>query len=615
MGVVLLSGVALISLASPALAQGGTPLSITDQQMEGSLSFPAGSWISAGYHFSGGTIGVPVSFENAEVAVPVACSNGGPATGLIVVPLSSGPYVPTGSGNVPWQDQSSRNPPPWQGAVEAPALCGTGLMYNGAAESGAGFTADVVSASPAAIQVQFHFRIPAAKTAQNTDCDNPADPNSTVASICGASVSATTSVNPGPPLSPPTTTTTSTTTTLPTTTTTSTPGSTTTTTTVPVVQTIAGYIYDCSSGAPTIDEVPGGTISATGPSSVATTPDLLNPIPVAAGTYTMTATAPAGYHLVACGGSSSVTGSGAKATEPVAVPPAGHGVGIFYVAQLPGPGTQTIAGHIFDCSSGAPTSTEVPGGTITAAGPESIGATSNPLTPAAVPAGLYTLTATPPPGYSLVVCGGSSTVGPSGSSATEPVTVPAGGTGDGIFYVAHLPAPGTQTLAAHIFDCTGGIATGNEVPGGSISGSGPARVPNQANPLDPVAVVAGGYLVTATAPPGYSFVPCGGSTTVGTPPDTATDSVLVPAGGFAVADFFVVLAATSGSGSTNTQVTPTTVPPRAPTPPPSSTTGALAFTGVAGIGKLLVLGAALVLIGRALVRRSKRHQAPELPWH
>ena len=60
------------------------------------------------------------------------------------------------------------------------------------------------------------------------------------------------------------------------------------------------------------------------------------------------------------------------------------------------------------------------------------------------------MTATAPPGYQLVVCGGSSTPNSSGSSATESVTVPSGGAGVGIFYVV----PVSQTIAGHIYLCT-----------------------------------------------------------------------------------------------------------------------------------------------------------------
>jgi hypothetical protein len=96
---------------------------------------------------------------------------------------------------------------------------------------------------------------------------------------------------------------------------------------------------------------------------------------------------------------------------------------------------QTIGGHIYLCNDSNPTTTEESGGTLAATGPQSISSTSNPLAPTNVEAGDYTMTANAPAGYTLVVCGGSSTPSGSGTSATESVTVPSGGAGVGDFYV------------------------------------------------------------------------------------------------------------------------------------------------------------------------------------
>jgi hypothetical protein len=203
------------------------------------------------------------------------------------------------------------------------------------------------------------------------------------------------------------------------------------------VQTIAGHIYLCNDGNPTTTEESGGTLAASGPTTVPAAANPLAPTSVPAGGYTMTATSPPGFQLVPCGGSSTPDGSGSSATEPVTVPSGGAGVGIFYVTPL----TQTIAGHIYLCNAGAGTTNEVSGGTLAASGPTTVPATANPLAPTSVGAGGYTMTATTPKGYTLVTCGGSSTPMAGGSSATEPVTVPSGGAGVGIFYVA---APVTQ---------------------------------------------------------------------------------------------------------------------------------------------------------------------------
>ncbi len=209
------------------------------------------------------------------------------------------------------------------------------------------------------------------------------------------------------------------------------------------VQTIAGHIYLCNEGNPTTTEETGGTLAASGPTTVSGTANPLAPTSVPAGGYTMTATSPPGYTLVTCGGASTPNGSGSSATEPVTVPSGGAGVGIFYVTPV----TQTIAGHVYLCAAGAQTTTEVSGGTLAASGPTTVSGTANPLAPTGVRAGGYTMTATPPKGYTLVTCGGSSTPNGSGSSATEPVTVPSGGAGVGIFYVV---APVTQVAVVGV---------------------------------------------------------------------------------------------------------------------------------------------------------------------
>jgi hypothetical protein len=107
-------------------------------------------------------------------------------------------------------------------------------------------------------------------------------------------------------------------------------------------QTIAGHVYLCSNGTQTTTEVPGGTLGATGPQTVATQPNPLGPVSVAAGTYTMTETNPPGYELAAACGSTSNT-------QTVVVPSGGAGVGIFYVT----PTTTCPSGSGFRQSSSA----------------------------------------------------------------------------------------------------------------------------------------------------------------------------------------------------------------------------------------------------------------------
>ena len=77
----------------------------------------------------------------------------------------------------------------------------------------------------------------------------------------------------------------------------------------------------------------------------------------------------------------------------------------------------------------------MPGGTLASTGPQSLGSSPNPLGTTNVAPGGYTMTATPPPDFVLVGCGGPSAPAIGGNAATEGVTVPAGGNGVGIFYV------------------------------------------------------------------------------------------------------------------------------------------------------------------------------------
>jgi hypothetical protein len=272
--------------------------------------------------------------------------------------------------------------------------------------------------------------------------------------------------------------------------------------------------------------------------------------------------------------------------------------------------TQTIAGHIYLCNDSNPTTTEVSGGTLATSGPTTLPATPNPLAPTGVPAGGYTMTATAPPGYVLVVCTGSSTPNASGSTATEAVTVPSGGTGVGIFYVA----PSSQTIAGHIYLCTNGSPTTTEVSGGTLATSGPTTLPATPNPLAPTGVPAGGYTMTATAPPGYVLVVCTGSSTPNASGSTATEAVTVPSGGAAVGIFYVVATATvatsptttGSSGTSGVSSSPSTSPSTT-SPTSSVTTSPLAFTG-APITWELLIGLVLVLAGSALVIIGRRRR-------
>ena len=97
--------------------------------------------------------------------------------------------------------------------------------------------------------------------------------------------------------------------------------------------------------------------------------------------------------------------------------------------------TQSIAGHIYLCNNSDRTTSEVSGGALAASGPQTLGASPNPLGNTDVGSGVYTMTATTPSDYVLVICGGTSAPASGGNAATEAVAVPAGGAGVGIFYV------------------------------------------------------------------------------------------------------------------------------------------------------------------------------------
>jgi len=149
--------------------------------------------------------------------------------------------------------------------------------------------------------------------------------------------------------------------------------------------------------------------------------------------------------------------------------------------------SQTIAGHIYLCDNANPTTTEESGGTVAASGATPVSATPNPLAPTEVGAGTYTMTATPPPGYQLVACGGSSTPSASGSTATEPVTVPSGGAGVGIFYVV-ATSPVTSPTAT----TTGSGGTG------SSGGSPPATPAGSTSTTPPTATTSAPLAATST---------------------------------------------------------------------------------------------------------------------
>ncbi|MHB8437937.1 MAG: hypothetical protein ACYDD4_02085 [Acidimicrobiales bacterium] len=213
-------------------------------------------------------------------------------------------------------------------------------------------------------------------------------------------------------------------------------------------------------------------------------------------------------------------------------------VGNGYCVALHVTPTSQIAGHIYQCSNGTTTTTEVSGGTLAANGPTTVTSTANPMAPTTVTSGSYTMSATSPSGWAFTACGASGvTIGSPPSAASQPVTVPSGGTGTGIFYVQPL----TQVISGHIYQCSNGTTTTTEVSGGTLAANGPSTVPSTVNPMTPTAVSAGTFTMDATAPSGWEFTTCGAgnSVTIASPPTGASEPVTVPSGGSGVGVFYV----------------------------------------------------------------------------
>lgn len=206
---------------------------------------------------------------------------------------------------------------------------------------------------------------------------------------------------------------------------------------------------------------------------------------------------------------------------------------------------QAISGSILLCDpTGAPTTTAVGGGTITVSSGASVVTTAHDqLSATHVAAGSYALDATAPSQYQFVGCGQSGVTIASPASASQSLTVPAGGSGHGVFYVQPLtpPPPAGQTVDASILLCgTDGTPTTKTVDGGSLSVlNGSTVVATAANQMGSTAVPAGTYSLDASAPASYMFVTCGATGTTVSSPTTATRTVVVPAGGAGHGSFFV----------------------------------------------------------------------------
>jgi hypothetical protein len=100
----------------------------------------------------------------------------------------------------------------------------------------------------------------------------------------------------------------------------------------PSTQTIRSEIFFCTNGAPSTTLVSGGSLAV--PAAGLSSANPLAPSRVAAGRYTVNATAPVGQRFVACGQSGvTIGGGGGTANQNVTVPPGGVGDGKFYVVS------------------------------------------------------------------------------------------------------------------------------------------------------------------------------------------------------------------------------------------------------------------------------------------
>ena len=184
-----------ISFSTPTFSCGAPPtgktFSIGPSSMEGNLFIQAGDWVSGGYSFSFVTNTHPATnyTVTATVTVPVTCPQGGGTGGDIIVSLGTVTYgVPAGNTNwLPTGDQNSILS--WQGATQAPDLCGGNVMNN---QHGAIFSTTVSQDPPAGlVNWRFKYRDPNAKGKGNVNCTDASDPRRNDAATCGASWSQT----------------------------------------------------------------------------------------------------------------------------------------------------------------------------------------------------------------------------------------------------------------------------------------------------------------------------------------------------------------------------------------------------------------------------------------
>jgi hypothetical protein len=224
--------------------------------------------------------------------------------------------------------------------------------------------------------------------------------------------------------------------------------------------------------------------------------------------------------------------------------------------------------------------------------------------------------------------------------------------GHGTFYSgARATLPGCATLAGNIYLCSAsGAQTTTEVAGGTLAATGPQHLPSQPSPVAPVRVPPGTYSMSAAVPPGYVFVGCGGSATVGSSGATASQPVVVPQGtagpptgvldpsppmipagtlGAGVGNFYVIalVPVGGGGGAAGSGAASQTDAPSGPQPalaaghspgsdtaalrPPSTAVGssALAFTGM-DAEPLLLAGLLALALGTLALIASRLRRRP-----
>jgi uncharacterized repeat protein (TIGR01451 family) len=220
-------------------------------------------------------------------------------------------------------------------------------------------------------------------------------------------------------------------------------------------QTLSADIFLCESGSQSTDRptsagsalsATGSSLTTPGTSSIPSTAGLSLPsTSVAAGSWQVNATAPTGYHFVTCG-TSDVIPTTSNPTSAQASLPVGQNTtnnhAAFYVVPN-APITQTLTGQILTCATNPPS--EVHTGTLSATGPAgstAIPTQADPINAVQVASGNWTVSAGAPSGTQFVSsCGQPG----NGTTSTQTVNVPAGGSGTAIFYVT--PNPNNPTLS------------------------------------------------------------------------------------------------------------------------------------------------------------------------